>query len=60
LSTGDANCVSIDSTHLKCSFAGAYANGLTIAAGGQRTIELVADVGQSLQNGDYIITSLAE
>ena len=42
LSTGDVNCV-LASGKVACTFGGTYANGLTIAAGGSRTIELVAD-----------------
>jgi hypothetical protein len=42
LSSADANCT-LASGKVTCIFGGTYTNGLTIAAGGSRTIELVAD-----------------
>lgn len=59
LTAGDVTC-SYTSPKVTCSFAGTYANGLTIAAGGTRTIELVANVTTSTITSDYLTTSMLE
>jgi hypothetical protein len=61
LSASDATCT-YASPKVSCTFSptGAYANGLTVAAGGSRTIELVADVTASTAISDYVTTSMLE
>jgi hypothetical protein len=61
LAAADAYC-GYSSPKVSCTFSstGAYANGLTVAAGGSRTIELVADVTASTAISDYVTTSMLE
>jgi len=59
LNTSDANCNFV-APKVTCDFAGGYINGLPIAAGGNKMIELVANVNSSTSTVDYISTSMLE
>lgn len=59
LSTGDAYCV-YNNPKVVCEFTGAYLNGLTVAASGTRSVELVANVTATMALSDYMTTSMNE
>lgn len=59
LTASDVTCTYAN-PKVTCNFTGTYVNGLPVAAGGNRTIELVANVTASTGTADYMTTSMLE